>query len=87
MRMTLKQLQNKVEYINELSGTPKQPYNNRVSQINCYYIGQAYGGYRLEQISNKSGGAKDISDRLTARELSYFLNGMITGLEQAKGMR
>ena len=85
--MTLKKLENKVEYINELSGTPKNPYNNKEAQINCYYIGQAYGGYRLEQITNINGGVRDISDRLTARELSYFLNGMITGLEQTKGMR
>ena len=51
-----------------------------VANIGTYYIGKAYGGYRIEQITNKRGGCRNISKRGTKKECYNFLEGMLEGI-------
>ena len=78
--MTSKQLTHKIRQVNEILGYPLKAKAN----VNTYYIGKAYGGYRIEQISNEGGGCRDISDRGTKRECYIFANGMLEALRSVK---
>tara|TARA_R100000278_G_scaffold122451_1_gene108668 strand:+ start:2009 stop:2281 length:273 start_codon:yes stop_codon:yes gene_type:complete len=70
------QLLDKVDDINMLRGV----VNDRV--VGAYRLDMAYGGYRLVQIVNKSGGETDISPRLKASEMREFLDGFFKGYIQ-----
>lgn len=65
-------LLDKVDLINKLCG-----YNAR--EINSYRLDMAYGGYRLTQLVNESGGETDISPRLKANEMREYLDGFRAG--------
>jgi hypothetical protein len=60
-RITRKDLDNVVSRLNHIAGTPQQPYikNEETGkyepQANCYLLGGAYGGWRLEQMSSTQG--------------------------------
>ena len=81
-RITIKHIQNQVDILNEFTGQPKESYTKKEdgkysSNVGCYYISQAYGGYKLEQIVNEGGGAKEITYyRMTKRELYYVVQSM-----------
>ena len=51
-----------------------------IANAGTYYIGGAYGGYRLERMS-KGGGASDISPRLSKPALAEWINAYIDGIE------
>ena len=87
--MTSKQLTHKIRQVNEILGYPLKAYEmtkdfKAKANVNTYYIGKAYGGYRIEQISNEGGGCRDISDRGTKRECYIFANGMLEALRSVK---
>lgn len=64
----------KVEQINYLCGyKPKE--------LMSYRLDIAYGGYRLTQLVNRSGGETDISPRLPAAQMKEYLNGFIKGID------
>ena len=70
--MSKNALLDKVDLINKLCG-----YNAR--EINSYRLDMAYGGYRLTQLVNESGGETDISPRLKANEMREYLDGFLAG--------
>tara|TARA_R100001530_G_scaffold136185_2_gene115676 strand:+ start:741 stop:998 length:258 start_codon:yes stop_codon:yes gene_type:complete len=71
-RVTKKRLYSLVEKINEKL---EQPSNRE------YVLDIAYGGYKLSLIVNDGGGQSDIGYyRKTAREMYFFLEGIIIGL-------
>ena len=88
--MTLKRLENKVKSLNLLRGfkTKTMEFNEVegqfVSNPDVYYIGRAYGGYRLEQIANKWGGCRDITPRTTKKELYELIDMMVYGYNLAQ---
>jgi hypothetical protein len=45
--------------------------------VGALYIEHSYGGYKLCETVNNAGGERDLSQRLTAREMLYFLDGMM----------
>jgi hypothetical protein len=85
MRITYKDLDNKLKKVNSFLKFEQEPWSTNkehkiVANIGTYYIGQAYGGYRIEQITNRGGGCRNISKRGTKKECYNFLEGMLEGI-------
>ena len=90
-RITKDILEKRVALVNDLLGNAQEPWQaerdskgNLVPNPGCNYISGAYGGYRLEEMC-KGGGCRDISPRLTKRELYDWINAYIDGIE--RGMK
>ena len=89
MRITIKQLEQQVKYLNELTKNPLKPYTfKKGSNTGCYYIHKAYGGYQLEQIVNKGGGARTLLNTgyTTKKNLYNNICSFLLGIELAKGV-
>ena len=89
MRVTIKQLESQVKYLNELTGQPLKPYTfKKGANVGCYYIQASYGGYQLEQIVNKGGGCRTLLNTgyTTKKELYNNINRFLLGIELAKGV-
>ena len=87
MRITIKNLESQVKYLNELTNNPLKPYSyGNGSNIGCYYIQGAYGGYKLEQIVNKGGGCRTLLNTgfTTKKNLFNNINSFLLGLELGK---
>ena len=88
MGTTMKQLEARVNTLNVVLGYPTEhykPYKVRgrwIANPNHYYIGQAYGGYRLEQITSESGAARDVSPRGTKSEVWFYVHAMLEGISE-----
>ena len=88
--MTIKQLEHKVKNLNLIRGfkTVTGEWDEKkgkfISNPNVYYIGKAYGGFRLEQIVNEGGGCRDITHRTTKKELYELMDMMLYGYELAQ---
>lgn len=87
MTVTKKMLDCRVALLNDMTGAPQSPYASErdasgrlIANAGTYYIGGAYGGYRLERMT-KGGGASDISPRLSKPALSEWINAYIDGIE------
>ena len=82
MRITMKQLEERITTLNDALGYSREPYSpfTHRANPNTFYVGQAYGGYRLEQIVSESGAARDISPRGTKREVYNYVDGMLKGV-------
>ena len=85
--ITIEMIKNRVDQINRLMGVsiemhkPFNINNKQICNLGHYHITQYNGSYGLEKISNNSGGTTDISPRLTKRELYYFCNAYLKGIE------
>ena len=89
MRITKKQLENKVNYLNDLTGNARKPYIfGKGSNVGTYYIQGAYGGYQLQQIVNKNGGARTLLNTgyTTKKELYNNINSFLLGIELGKNV-
>lgn len=87
MRITTQMLENKVNYLNDLTNNAREPYKfGKGSNIGTYYISKANGGYQLEQIVNSGGGARNIlnTGRTTKKDLYNNINSFLLGIELAK---
>jgi hypothetical protein len=89
-RITIKHLENQVNRINQLTDSPME-YSNRIdnkfkANIGHYHTSQAYGGIRLDRVSNEGGGIYVVSNTGygTKRELYNWMNAFITGLEMER---
>lgn len=87
MRVTKEMLERRVALLNNMTGAAQEPYKGErapdgrlVPNAGTYYIGGAYGGFRLERMA-RGGGASDISPRLSKRELADWINAYIDGIE------
>ena len=83
----------RVRGLNERTGNPLEPYKRNENtgryeaQIGCFYVGGAYGGFRLEQIVGEGGGCRDISLRGTRRDVYNFIGAMLTGFQLCERIR
>lgn len=86
-RITESHLNNQLHLLNENTGNPVEQWNeNRKMNVNHYTIDYSYGGCKLVQIVNESGGQREVTNyRLTKRELYYVLHGMNTLLRYERG--
>lgn len=89
-RITEKDLQGRIDWLNKLTGNPKQPYNQRfeggefTANPGNYHLDSAYGGYGLQQMCEGGGTRKIIGGFYPKRELYVLLNAYIDGIETAR---
>ena len=79
-RISIKDLENRIEYLNYLNGFENVKYDT----IGAYFLGGAYGGYCLEQRANKQGGVNRLTSYVPRKELYNFINGMIAQINQQR---
>jgi hypothetical protein len=85
-RVTEAQLEAIVKRINVATGSPLEPYVNRVAQIGCYHLSGAYGGVSLHRMTCTSGGIKDVFNcgHITKRELADRMYAFLDGFDAAQ---
>ena len=86
MRITKKQLENKVEYLNEITGNEVEPWKRidgkNIASVGTYYLDGAYGGYKLVKIVNTGGGVTSITHGyISKRELASLIDAYISGIQ------
>ena len=87
--ITVKSLEAAVSNLNDLFGVENAQYIGRdetgklISNVGAFHISGAYGGYRLEQMT-QGGGARDVSERGTKREVYDYIWAMVKGAEAMK---
>jgi len=90
MRITIKMLEDRVDYLNELTNNPKTPRSQKngklISNVGNYHLDGAYGGYDLYQMSNTGGGVNDPlrTGHIPKKELYSLINAFISGIESIK---
>lgn len=89
-RITEKQLEYLVSRINELTDSPKEPWNRTgdkfKANIGNYHLSYAYGGVCLMRHVNEGGGVNCplVSYHEPKRDLYNRLTAFISGLENEK---
>jgi hypothetical protein len=92
-RITDKMIQEKIDYLNKITGNPSEPYTKNaegrfVANIGNYHRSGAYGGVTVYQMSNDSGGVTNVRGlsygHVPKRELYEKLCSFIAGIELAK---
>ncbi len=90
-RVTNKQLQALVDRINELTGSPMEPWSRQPdgkykANIGNYHISGAYGGVCLHRMMNDGGGVTTPLSygHIPKRELFEQLRAYVAGLEARK---
>ena len=90
MRITNKQLENKIELLNKITNSPSTPYtmtNGRLeANANNYHLAGAYGGVTVHRMANSGGGVYTPfgCGYVTKKELYIRLTSFINGYELAK---
>ena len=56
MRVSIKDLENLVTRLNEVTGNPTEYYTNKKINIGHYTLSGAYGGWQLQRTMNEGGG-------------------------------
>lgn len=85
-RVTEKQLNEAIEYLNGLMGTPVERHTFKdgkyKANIGNYHMDCAYGGYKLVQNVNDGGGIRTVSNGGygTKRELLTFIHAYCDGI-------
>jgi len=88
-RITKKHLQHQIDNLNAMFGYSLQAYSKDAdgkfkANPGTYVLDCAYGGYRLSQLCNESGGERDITPRGTARETYDNIRAFIAGADAAR---
>tara|TARA_R110000803_G_scaffold138778_1_gene205545 strand:+ start:1089 stop:1367 length:279 start_codon:yes stop_codon:yes gene_type:complete len=90
--MTKNKLQHAINELNNALGNYLECYQPRKSNKEpvkanggTYYYCGASGGYRLEQMC-EGGGARDISNRGTKREVFDYVQAMLKGISATKDL-
>lgn len=78
MRITQRHLVHLVEAINSHLNLEPTGWKDGKSVVGAYGLDGAYGGWRVIQYSNESGGERNVGHeyRMTARETWYMLRGI-----------
>ena len=81
-RIKISDLENRLFDLNESKGFPTEPYSKQGTKleanVNTFYLSQAYGGYNVYQMVNKSGGVREPagSGHITKRECLERINSL-----------
>lgn len=84
-RISINDLEQKVQRINEIEGMAIEPYsmiNGKLTpNAGNYHLDQAYGGVKLVRMCQQGTGTTNITTGfITKKELYYKLDAIITGL-------
>ena len=84
-RITKQHLQNVLDAINLAAGQKVKPWaqdetGRYRSNVGTYVLDWAYGGVALSQLTNESGGERDITKRGTKRETYHLMHAFLDGL-------
>jgi hypothetical protein len=90
MRITKGNLENVLSQINTQSGAAAEAWTQNAegtwrANVGTYVLDYCYGGVRLGQLCNESGGQRDITYRGTKKETYYRMHAFLRGLEAASG--
>jgi hypothetical protein len=89
-RITDSMLEARVRRLNELTGSPKEPYSlidgKTVANVGNFHLSHAYGGVCLHRMANDGGGVRTpiISYHTTKRELYGLINAWMDGIQFAQ---
>jgi len=87
-RITEKDLQGRIDWLNSLTGHNLQPYGPKaggyVANPGNYHLDSAYSGHGLAQMCEGGGVRKIIGGFYPKKELYELLNAYISGIEDAK---
>ena len=88
MRITERDLKAVVNRINQITGSPLEPYTKQddggfKANPGNYHLDHAYGGVSLKRMCNEGGGVSDVinSGYTTKRDLYNLMQAYIRGLE------
>lgn len=88
MRITKKDLEKRIEYLNEITGSPLTTYTKQKdgsfrANIGNFHLSQAYGGYSLHRMQNLGGGITEPfgTGHIKAKDLYNAINAFISGLQ------
>ena len=92
MKISLKQLNEKITHLNDITEHVRAPWHNvdgrMVANVGTYVLNGAYGGYQLGQLTNEGGGQKTIIEGYRSkRELWEAIDILEKGMRIAKGER
>ena len=87
-RITVKKLESKIRFLNELTGNPVTPWavsketGEWEPQAHAFMLGRAYGGFSLEQMCATGAGCSEPlnTGHIPARELYGMIAAMIAGI-------
>lgn len=91
MQISIKHLEAQVNLINELTGSPDEPYTRGDDKKLCanignYHISRAYGGFALHRMIGATGGVQTPlgMGHIPKRQLCGELRAFIAGIEAAR---
>jgi hypothetical protein len=87
MRITKKQLENKIAYLNRITGNHEKPWDTvdgkMTANVGNYHLYCAYGYYNLHQMCNEGGGVHDVFNYgSTKKELAMYIDAFLHGYEK-----
>jgi hypothetical protein len=86
-RITEKDLQGRIDWLNKLTNNPPDPYTTQkdlhvTPNPGNYHLDSAYGGHGLAQMSEGGGVRKVIGGFYPKKELMALLNAYIDGIQE-----
>jgi 2',3'-cyclic-nucleotide 2'-phosphodiesterase (5'-nucleotidase family) len=81
MRVTKTMLENKVDYLNKITNSPRR-YCTTDNLIGHFCISGAYGGYELQRVCNNGGGVTTPlnTGHIPKKELYNLISAFIDGI-------
>ena len=85
MRITIKQIDAVIEWLNNELERPQEPYgkdeNGKLkAQIGNFHMYSAYGKYGLHETQNEQGGVKTVVELGTKKELFNAIHRLLDGV-------
>jgi len=86
MRTTIKELENKIKLLNEMTKNPLKTWKKidgvYKAQIGNYFLYQAYGGCQIHQITTEGGGVRTVITGFHSKSdlwnlLDTYINGVM----------
>lgn len=89
MRTTKAELDGLVRVLNNRLGRPqydwsRSPAGQNVCRVGALTLDRSYGGNRLHEVVNSSGGVREVGPRLSAGPMADYLRAMLNGIDLAE---